>query len=84
VSTALLSAGASAVIYGGREEKGIAYTGLEQALQDTQVEVRLFGKPEAFPRRRMGVALAWADSVAEARERAQRAAARVVPVSASP
>jgi phosphoribosylglycinamide formyltransferase 2 len=81
VSTALQSAGASAVIYGGREEKGIAYTGLEQALQDSQVEVRLFGKPEAFPRRRMGVALAWADTVAEARERAVRAAGRVLPVS---
>ncbi len=81
VSTALQSPGASAVIYGGREEKGIAFAGIDAALQDSQVEVRLFGKPESFPRRRMGVALAWADSVPEARERARQAAGRVIPVS---
>jgi phosphoribosylglycinamide formyltransferase 2 len=82
VSAALLSPGASAVIYGGLEERGIAFSGLEQALADPQVEVRLFGKPESFRRRRMGVALAWAEDIDEARQRAKVAAARVCPVGA--
>ena len=82
VSTALLSPGASAVIYGGLDEPGIAYEGLEQALADPQVDLRLFGKPESFRRRRMGVALAWADTLDDARRRARVAATRVQPVGA--
>jgi phosphoribosylglycinamide formyltransferase 2 len=84
VSTALLSPGASAVIYGGLEERGIAFDGLEQALADPQVDLRLFGKPESFRRRRMGVALAWAEDIGEARRRAKIAAARVRPAGARP
>jgi phosphoribosylglycinamide formyltransferase 2 len=82
VSVALASPGASAVIYGGLDEKGIAFEGLEQALADPQVELRLFGKPESFQRRRMGVALAWADTVEAARTRAKTAAGQVRPVGA--
>ena len=82
VNVSAHSPGASAVIYGGLAEPGIAFEGLEQALADPHTDLRLFGKPESFLRRRMGVALAWADSVEVARERAQRAAARVRPVSA--
>jgi len=81
VSTELLSPGASAVIYGGVDAKGIAYEGLEEALRLPRTEVRLFGKPEAFARRRMGVALAYGPDVAEARLRAKRCAALVRPVS---
>ncbi|MNG35470.1 Phosphoribosylglycinamide formyltransferase 2 [compost metagenome] len=44
-------------------------------------DLRLFGKPESFERRRMGVAVAWADDVATARERARLAAGKVRPVS---
>lgn len=84
VSVALASPGASAVIYGGLDETGIAFEGLEQALADPQVEVRLFGKPESFRRRRMGVALAWADTVEAARTRAKTAAHLVRPVGAQP
>ena len=84
VSTDLASPGASAVIYGGLEASGIAYRGLEQALADPQVDLRLFGKPESFRRRRMGVALAWAATVEEARLRARAAAAAVRPVGARP
>ena len=80
VSTTLISPGASAVIYGGLEARGIAYTGLEQALSDPQVDLRLFGKPESFLRRRMGVALAWASTVDEARRRAKAAALSVRPI----
>jgi len=77
VDTGLARTGASAVIYGGMEAKGIRYAGVATALGVPESELRLFGKPEAFERRRMGVALARADSVEEARERAQRAAALV-------
>ncbi len=82
VSTALRAPGASAVIYGGLDAKGPAYDGLAEALRVPQTDIRLFGKPQAFARRRMGVALATADSVAAARERATRAAALVKPVTA--
>jgi phosphoribosylglycinamide formyltransferase 2 len=82
VSTALRTAGASAVIYGGIEGEGIAFEGLERALAVPGTEVRLFGKPMSYPRRRMGVALAGGGSVEEARERAREAAERIEPVPA--
>ena len=82
VSTALRNTGASAVIYGGMEAEGIAFEGLAAALAMPGSEVRLFGKPVAFPRRRMGVALAAGDTVEEARERAREAAGKVRPVKA--
>ena len=84
LSTELLSPGASAVIYGGVDAKDVAYEGLEEALRVPRTEVRLFGKPEAFVRRRMGVALAYGPDVAEARQRAKRCAAMVRPVSLDP
>jgi phosphoribosylglycinamide formyltransferase 2 len=82
VSTALRGVGASAVIYGGLEGEGIAFEGLERALAVPESEVRLFGKPVSFVRRRMGVALAVGCSVEEARARAREAAGRVRPVPA--
>jgi phosphoribosylglycinamide formyltransferase 2 len=80
VSTQLRRPGASAVIYGGLEEKGIAFEGVSEALQVPESDLRLFGKPESFAKRRMGVALANADTVNEARLRAKLAASRVRPV----
>ena len=74
VSTELDKTGASAVIMGGVDAKGVEYTGLDKALTDPDVEVRLFAKPEAFVARRMGVALATSDDVAEARDKAVKAA----------
>jgi phosphoribosylglycinamide formyltransferase 2 len=82
VSTELRAIGASAVIYGGIEGEGIAFEGLDRALAVPGTEVRLFGKPVSYPRRRMGVALAVGDSIEEARERAREAAGRVKPVPA--
>lgn len=73
--------GASAVIYGGMEAKGIAFEGVAEALAQPGVDLRLFGKPEAFERRRMGVALATGESVEEARDRAVAAAAKVRPLA---
>lgn len=80
VDTALREPGASAVIYGGLEARGIAFEGVEEALAVPTAELRLFGKPESFTRRRMGVALARGADVDEARERAREAAAKVRPV----
>lgn len=80
VSTQPSMPGASAVIYGGLEEKGIAFEGLDLALALPGSEVRLFGKPESYLHRRMGVALARAETVEIAREIAKAAAARVKPV----
>jgi phosphoribosylglycinamide formyltransferase 2 len=81
VNTDLRSPGASAVIYGELDGEGIAFEGVDEALRIPGTELRLFGKPISFPRRRMGVALARGRSVAEARERAKSCASRVRPVS---
>ena len=78
VNTDLQQAGASAVILGGVDAMGVSYEGLAQALTVADSEIRLFGKPEAFTHRRMGVALASADSVDEARNKAVKAANYVV------
>ena len=80
VDTRRSACAASAVIYGGMDARGIAYDGLAEALSIPETEVRLFGKPESFERRRMGVALARGADLDEARARAARAAAAVVPV----
>ncbi len=80
VSTVLRSPAASAVIYGGLDEKSIAFENIENALAVPQSDIRLFGKPESFTRRRMGVALAYADNIDTARENAKKAAALVRPV----
>ncbi len=80
VTVALTSPAASAVIYGGLDAHGIAFEGIEQALRVPGADLRLFGKPESFKKRRMGVALAVADDIATARERAKLAASLVKPV----
>jgi len=82
VDTSLREPGASAVIYGGLEEAGIAFEGVAQALAVPNADLRLFGKPESFTKRRMGVALATGATTDEARARAKQAAAAVRPVSA--
>jgi phosphoribosylglycinamide formyltransferase 2 len=78
VNTDLRGVGASAVILGGVNAKGVVYEGLAKALAVPDTEVRLFGKPEAFVNRRMGVALASAESVDDARHKAVKAASLVV------
>src|SRR5262249_32279416 len=79
VDTGLRSPGASAVIYGGVEAAGIAFDGVAEALSVPGSDLRLFGKPESFKKRRMGVALARGASTDEARARAKDAAGRVKP-----
>ena len=79
VNTALRSPGASAVIYGGVDAHGIVFEGVDDALRVPNSDIRLFGKPESFLKRRMGVALAFADDVETARLNAKKAAAFVRP-----
>jgi phosphoribosylglycinamide formyltransferase 2 len=79
VSTELKSPGASAVIYGGVEAQGIVFDGVDEAMRIPQTEIRLFGKPESFTKRRMGVALAHDADVEKAREVAKLAASKVKP-----
>ncbi|MGB0721498.1 MAG: formate-dependent phosphoribosylglycinamide formyltransferase [Gammaproteobacteria bacterium] len=81
VDTRRRAPGASAVIYGGLEESGIAFDALEQSLAIPQTELRLFGKPVSFIRRRMGVALAYGSDTGDARARAKQAAAAVKPTA---
>ena len=80
VDTSLRAPGASAVIYGQMDEKGISFSGVDEALRVPQSDLRLFGKPESFVRRRMGVALANGSNIEEARSRAKLAASKVSPV----
>jgi phosphoribosylglycinamide formyltransferase 2 len=81
VDTALRAPGASAVIYGGMDEAGIAFEGVGEALAVPGADLRLFGKPESFVKRRMGVAVATGADTDEARQRAKLAASKVRPVS---
>ena len=79
VDTSLRNPGASAVIYGGVEAAGIVFDGVEEALRVPGTDLRLFGKPESFARRRMGVALARAGDVETARGHAKLAVSKVKP-----
>ena len=74
--------GASAVIYGGMDAVGIAYEGVAEALAVPTADLRLFGKPESYERRRMGVATALGANTDEARARATEVAGKVRPVRA--
>jgi phosphoribosylglycinamide formyltransferase 2 len=79
VSTALKSPGASAMIYGGVEAAGIVFDGVDEALRVPNSEIRLFGKPESFIKRRMGVALVHDADVETARVQVKLAASKVRP-----
>jgi phosphoribosylglycinamide formyltransferase 2 len=79
VDTRLASPGASAVIYGGVDARGIRFEGVADALRVPESDLRLFGKPEAYKKRRMGVALARGANIDEARARAKECASRVLP-----
>ncbi len=82
VNTALRTPGASAVIYGGVDAVGIVFEGVDEALRVPNTDLRLFGKPESFVKRRMGVALAFDADVEVARANAKLAASKVKPRAA--
>lgn len=79
VDTGLRRPSASAVIYGGVESRNVIFKGIPEALQIPESDLRLFGKPESHLRRRMGVAVASADTVEGARQRARECAGKVHP-----
>ena len=79
VNTALRNPGASAVIYGGIDAKGVVFDGVDDALRVPGTDIRLFGKPESFVKRRMGVTLAAHADVEQARTNAKLAASKVTP-----
>ena len=81
VDPSLKSPGASAVIYGGVDAAALRFEGVDEALAIPGTDIRLFGKPESFVKRRMGVALARDGDVEVARERAKLAAGKVRPVA---
>ncbi|MFU0871683.1 formate-dependent phosphoribosylglycinamide formyltransferase [Kluyvera sichuanensis] len=68
---------ASAVLLPTLTSRNVTFDNVQNALS-AGVQLRLFGKPDIAGSRRMGVALATADSVEEAVERAKIAAAAVV------
>jgi len=80
VDISLRTPAASAVIYGQHDAKAIAFEGVAEALQIPGTDIRLFGKPESFTKRRMGVALATATDTDTARTNAKATAALVKPV----
>ena len=79
VDASLRNPGASAVIYGGQDAQGLVFDGVDEALAVPGTDIRLFGKPESFVKRRMGVALARAENVDVARDNAKLAASKVKP-----
>ena len=79
VDTTLRNPGASAVIYGGADAQGMVFDGVDEALAIPGTDLRLFGKPESFAKRRMGVALARAEDTDTARSNAKLAASKVKP-----
>lgn len=78
VNTQRHSTAASAVIYAGVDDSNLSFSGLNLALQNPNTDLRLFGKPEGFKRRRMGVATARAENIEEARQLATETAKQVV------
>lgn len=77
INTARHSAAASAVIYAGVDTDNLSFSDLNLALLNPNTDLRLFGKPEGFKRRRMGVATARAETTEQARELALHSAAQV-------
>lgn len=77
VNTARHSVAASAVIYAGVDGRNLSFSGLNLALADGNTDLHLFGKPEGFKRRRMGVATARAETIEQARELALQVANQV-------
>ena len=73
VSTQLNNPGASAVIYGNYDCPSIAINNIDKALSIDGVDIRIFGKPQSFKRRRMGVIIASGNDHEDARKKASSA-----------
>lgn len=73
-SIRLLTPGATHTLKAWEESKQYSIIGLNDALQQANTQLRIFGKPETKVGRRMAVALVSADHVEEARDKAEWAA----------
>ncbi|MCJ8147320.1 formate-dependent phosphoribosylglycinamide formyltransferase [Acinetobacter sp. A3.8] len=82
VNTTRHSTAASAVIYAGQDGENLSFSNLQHALTHPDTDLRLFGKPEGFVKRRMGVATARAETIESARQLA-KATADAVQVNPS-
>ncbi len=72
-----LGPSASCVLLAEGDSEEILFDRLQNALAEPDTDLRLFGKPEVHGKRRMGVCLARAETVEEAREKARKAAAAI-------
>ena len=77
VDTSLSRPGASKVIYGDHDADEIYFEGVDQALQIPGIDIRLFGKPKSFKKRRMGVILASSDTLKVAIDNAKKASSKI-------
>lgn len=77
VDTSLSKPGASKVIYGNHDADHIYFEGIDQALKVSGVDIRLFGKPKSFKKRRMGVILASSNTMESALESVKKAALKI-------
>jgi phosphoribosylglycinamide formyltransferase 2 len=77
VDTSLRGPGASKVIYGDHDADEIYFEGVDQALQIPGIDIRLFGKPKSFKKRRMGVILASSDTLKAAIDNAKKASSKI-------
>jgi len=73
VSTQLSNPGASAVIYGNYDCASIAINNIDKALSVDGVDIRIFGKPQSYKKRRMGVIIASGNDYEDARKKASEA-----------
>ena len=73
VNVALLKPGASSVIYGKYDADVVIFDEIEKVLAIDGVDIRLFGKPKSFKKRRMGVIISTGKSIKEAKSKAQEA-----------
>lgn len=73
-----LGPSASSVILIKGDSKNIVYSGIEEALKEPNTQIRIFGKPEIVHERRMGVCLARANTIEEARAKANYSASKIV------
>ena len=77
VDTSLSRPGASKVIYGDHDADEIYFEGVDQALQIPGIDIRLFGKPKSFKKRRMGVILSSSDTLKSAIDNAKKASSKI-------
>ncbi|MGG2200227.1 formate-dependent phosphoribosylglycinamide formyltransferase [Paenibacillus sp.] len=73
----LLTPGASYTLKADRDSTDFRIGGIGEALAVPNTQVRVFGKPETKPGRRMAVALSSADTTSQAREQAKQAAEKL-------